>query len=108
MSDGVTRLPERNGPRSEEPVTTVTQHQQVSGTLQAGSPVLIAKGAPTPAPAGAGTTTTTASAEPASTTASAQLPKTATRLPLVGFLGLFLMLTSLGMGLLRRSLGVRG
>ncbi len=87
---------------TETPVTSVSQHQQVSGTLQAGSPVLIAKGAPTAAPAGAsaeaGTTTATASAE---------LPKTATRLPLVGILGLFLILTSLGMGLLRRRLGLR-
>ena len=88
---------------TEAPVTTVTQHQQVSGTLQAGSPVLIAKGSPTPAPAGADT----ASVEATHTSASAELPKTATRLPLVGILGLFLILTSLGMGLIRRSLGFR-
>ena len=92
---------------TETPVTSVSQHQQVSGTMPANTPVLIARGAPTPAPAGAtaeaGTSTTTASASP-----SAELPKTATRLPLAGILGLFLILTSLGMGLLRRRLGLRG
>ena len=66
---------------TETPVTSVSQHQQVSGTLQAGSPVLIAKGAPTAAPAGASAEAGT------TTTASAELPKTATRLPLVGILG---------------------
>jgi hypothetical protein len=91
---------------TETPVTSVSQHQQVSGTMQAGTPVLIAKGAPTPAPAGA---SAGASADTGTTTtASAELPKTATRLPLAGMLGLFLILTSLGMGLLRRSLGLRG
>jgi hypothetical protein len=91
---------------TETPVTSVSQHQQVSGTMQAGSPVLIAKGAPTPAPAGASAAASADTA--ATTTASAELPKTATRLPLAGFLGLFLILTSLGMGLLRRRLGLRG
>ncbi len=87
---------------TEVPLTSVTQHQQVTGTLQAGSPVLIAKGAPTAAPTGA------ASAEAGTTTtASAELPKTATHLPLVGILGIFLILASLGMGLLRRRLGLR-
>jgi hypothetical protein len=90
---------------TEAPFSTVTQHQQVSGTLQAGSPVLIAKGAPTPASAEA---TSTASVEATHTSASAELPKTATRLPLVAILGIFLILTSLGMGLLRRRLGLRG
>ena len=91
---------------TETPVTSVSQHQQVSGTMPAGTPVLIAKGAPTPAPAGAASTEAGATSTTAS--ASAELPKTATRLPLVGILGLFLVVTSLGMGLLRRGLGLRG
>jgi LPXTG-motif cell wall-anchored protein len=89
---------------TEVPFTSVTQHQQVTGTLQAGSPVLIAKGAPTPAPAAADTS----SVEATHTSASAELPKTATSLPLVALIGIFLILASLGMGLLRRRLGVRG
>ena len=36
---------------TETPLTSVSQHQQVTGTMPAGEPVLIAKGAPTPAPA---------------------------------------------------------
>jgi hypothetical protein len=90
---------------TEVPFTSVTQHQQVTGTLQAGSPVLIAKGAPTPAPTAAAST---ASVEATHTSASAELPKTATRLPLAGLIGLLLIVSSLGMGLLRRSLGLRG
>ena len=92
----------------ETPLTTVSQHQQVSGTMAAGEPVLIAKGSPTPAPTQS-TTTATVPAEAGTTnTASAELPKTATRLPLVGIMGLFLIITSLGMALLRRSLGLLG
>ena len=90
----------------ETPVTTVTEHTQVTGTLPAGGTVLIAKGAPTAASGGAdaaaGTTTEEAS------TGSAKLPKTGTDLPLVGALGLLLISTSLGMAWLRRSLGLRG
>ena len=41
----------------ETPVTTVTEHTQVTGTIPAGGTVLIAKGAPTPAPGAAGSTT---------------------------------------------------
>ena len=84
----------------ETPVTAVSQHRQVAGTMPAAAPVLIATAAPTPAPA------ETASVG-AGTTAPEQLPKTATRLPLVGILGLLLISASLGMALLRRSLGVR-
>ena len=90
----------------ETPVTSVSQHTQVTGTLPSGGTVLIANGAPTPAPSGAGNTaagTTTAE----NTTASAKLPKTATGLPLVGILGLLFISTSIGMRLLRRSLGLR-
>jgi hypothetical protein len=87
---------------TETPLTSVSQHTQVTGTMPGDQPVLIAKGGGT---GGAGTTTT---AEGTSSTASGQLPKTATGLPLVGILGLLLILTSLGMSLFRRSLGLRG
>lgn len=87
----------------ETPMTAVSQHRQVTGTMPAAAPVLIAKASPTPAPA---ETTAIASAG-AGTTAPEQLPKTATRLPLVGILGLLLISASLGMALLRRSLGLR-
>jgi hypothetical protein len=93
----------------ETPVTAVTEHSQVTGTIPSGGTVLIAKGAPTPAPGGAGSTaagTTTASAE--TTTASAKLPKTATGWPLLGVLGLLSIASSFGMALLRRSFGLRG
>jgi hypothetical protein len=88
---------------TETPLTSVSQHTQVTGTMSPDAPVLIAKGGPTAAPGGAETTT----AEGTSGTASGQLPKTATGLPLVGILGLLLILTSVGMTLLRRSLGLR-
>ena len=87
----------------ETPVTSVSQHTQVTGTIPASGTVLIAKGAPTPAGSAAET-------ETAGTTASAsnQLPKTATGWPLLGVLGLLLIASSFGMALLRRSLGFRG
>ena len=85
----------------ETPMTTVSQHTQVTGTLPAGTTVLIASGAPTAAPEATASTA-------ADTTASPQLPKTATRLPLVGILGLLLISASLGMTLLRRFLWLRG
>ncbi len=91
---------------TETPLTLTSQHTQVTGTMSADEAVLIAKGG---AKGGAGTTTTTAGGsnttggEPGS-----KLPKTATGLPLVGILGLLLISTSLGMSLLRRSLGLRG
>jgi hypothetical protein len=91
----------------ETPVTTVTEHTQVTGTFPASGTVLIAKGAATPAKgeagsSAAGTTTAEASSAPA------KLPKTATDWPLVGILGLLLISTSLGMAWLRRSFGLRG
>ena len=85
---------------AETPLTSMSQHTQVTGTMPADAAVLIAKGG---AKGGAGTTT-----RGTTTTASNQLPKTATGLPLVGILGLLLISTSLGMLLLRRSLGLRG
>jgi hypothetical protein len=92
----------------ETPVTSVSQHTQVTGTIPASGTVLIAKGAPTPAPGAAASTTAGTTAEGTTTAGSAKLPKTATGLPLVGILGLLLISTSLGMAWLRRSLGLRG
>jgi LPXTG-motif cell wall-anchored protein len=91
----------------QTPVTAVTEHTQVTGTIPASGTVLIAKGAPTPAAGGAGSTaagTTTAE----TTTASAKLPKTATGWPLLGVLGLLLIASSFGLALRRRSFGLRG
>ena len=98
----------------ETPVTAVSQHTQVTGTLPPGSTVLVAKGGPTKGGStsasssggtdSGGASTGGASTGETTTTASTQLPKTATGLPLVGILGLLLILTSLGMSLLRRSL----
>jgi len=84
----------------ETPVTAVTEHTQVTGTIPAGGTVLIAKGAPTAAPSGAGTTTT--STTTASDTASTQLPKTGSNLPLLGIVGLLSMAAALGSRILRR------
>jgi len=92
----------------ETPYTTVSQHSQVTGTIPAGTPILIAKGAPTPAPGTAGTAAAETSTAETTTTASAKLPKTGSNLPLMGILGLLLISTSLGMALLRRSFGLRG
>jgi LPXTG-motif cell wall-anchored protein len=84
----------------ETPVTTVSQHTQVTGTLPAGGTVLIAKGAPTPAGSAAGTTTTASTT--GSTTGSTQLPKTGSELPLLGIVGLLSMSGALVSKVVRR------
>ena len=93
----------------ETPVTSVSTKKQVIGTLPADAPVLIAKGNPKPAP-GAGTADAggTATAGGTTTSASNKLPKTASDLPLIGFLGVLSVSASLGMRLLRRRRGLRG
>jgi hypothetical protein len=78
----------------------VSQHTQVNGTLPASGTVLIAKGAPTPAGSAAETETAGTT-----TSASNQLPKTATGWPLAGVLGLLFVVSSFGMALLRRGFG---
>jgi hypothetical protein len=84
----------------EAPVTSVSQHQQVSGTLPPSTPVLIATESPTG--------TVTASHEAGTTTvASAELPKTASGWPLVGILGLLFISASFGLALLRGNMGFR-
>jgi LPXTG-motif cell wall-anchored protein len=85
----------------ETPVTSVSQHQQVSGTLPPG-PVLIAKESPTPE----GTVTASHDAG-TTTTASVELPKTASGWPLVGILGLLFVSASFGLALRRRNVGFR-
>ncbi len=92
---------------TETPLTSVSQNQHVTGTLPAGEPVLIAKGGPTPAPGAEGSVATSHEAG-TTTTASAELPKTASGWPLVGILGLLLIGASLGMALLRKRLVPRG
>jgi LPXTG-motif cell wall-anchored protein len=84
----------------ETPVTAVTEHTQVTGTIPAGGTVLIAKGAPTPAGSAAGTTTTASTS--GSTTGSTQLPKTGSELPLLGIVGLFLLSGALVSRVVRR------
>ena len=86
----------------ETPVTSVSQRQHVSGTMPPDEPVLIAKESPTP------DGTVTASHEAGTTTtASAELPKTASGWPLVGILGLLFISASFGLALFRRNMGFR-
>ena len=87
----------------EVPEIVVSQHKHVSGTMPtspqappADVPLLIVKGEPTPATAAVGT----AAAAP-----QTKLPKTASDLPLVGLLGMVFIAASLGVKLLRTSLG---
>ena len=90
----------------ETPVTAVSHYQQVTGTMPAGQPVLIAKGSPTPAPSAEGNVSASHEAG-TTTTASAELPKTASGWPLVGILGLLFISASFGLALLRRNMGFR-
>lgn len=90
----------------ETPVTAVSHYQQVTGTMPAGQPVLIAKGSPTPAPSAEGNASASHEAG-TTTTASAELPKTASGWPLVGIIGLLFISASFGVALLRRNMGFR-
>jgi LPXTG-motif cell wall-anchored protein len=80
----------------EEPVTSVSVKNELSGSMPpppppaADTPILIAVVAPTRAPA--------AQVEEA----SAALPKTGSSLPLIGLLGALALVSSLGLGTLRR------
>jgi len=78
----------------EVPEVHMTREQQVSGTMPppppappADQPILVAVAEPAPAPAPA---------------APAELPKTGSLVPLVGLLGTFSMLSSLGLGMIRK------
>lgn len=83
----------------EEPVDVYEHHQQVAGTMPpppppppADEPILIAAVAPTPAPVAV------AAAAPA------ELPKTASNLPLIGLVGCLFLLLSLGLKVMRHTL----
>ena len=87
----------------EVPETVVSQQKHVTGTMPvapvappADVPILIAKEEPTPAPAAG-----EASAAPAKT-----LPKTGSKLPLIGLLGLLCLTASLGVKFLRANMSV--
>lgn len=80
----------------EVPEVHVQHEQRVSGSMPppppappVDAPILIAKAAPLPAPV--------ASAAPA------ELPKTGSMLPLIGLLGSLLLLSSVGLGILRKA-----
>lgn len=84
----------------EEPVTQVERTRQLTGTMPpppppppADVPILVAVVVPPPAPAAA------APAAPA----PAELPKTGSPLPLIGLLGMLSLLSSIGLGLLRKA-----
>lgn len=77
----------------EEPVTVVEREKQLTGSMPpppppppADTPILVAVAEPTPAPAPA-----------------PELPKTGSLLPLIGFLGGFSFLSSLGLGVIRKT-----
>ena len=79
----------------EEPVSVVERRQQVTGSMPppppappADEPILIAKSTPPPPPSAA---------------APAELPKTGSFLPLIGLLGGLLLLSSLGMRVIRST-----
>jgi LPXTG-motif cell wall-anchored protein len=87
---------------TETPLTLTSQHTQVTGTMSADEPVLIAKGG---AKGGAGTSTAT-TAEGTSTTGEgtgSKLPKTGSNMPLLGIVGLLSMSAALGSRILRRT-----
>ena len=80
----------------EEPVTVAEHEQQVTGSMPpppppppADAPILIAVAAPPP---------------PVASAPPAELPKTASVLPLIGFLGCISFLSSIGMAAIRKSL----
>src|SRR5246127_3011730 len=82
----------------EEPVTVVEHEKQLTGSMPpppppppADAPILIAQAAPTPPP-------TVAQAAPA------ELPKTASEMPLIGLLGFLSLLSSIGLGTIRKLL----
>jgi hypothetical protein len=82
----------------EEPVTVVEREKQLTGSMPpppppppADAPILIAQAAPTPPP-------TVAQAAPA------ELPKTASEMPLIGLLGFLSLLSSIGLGTIRKLL----
>lgn len=89
----------------ESPDTAMTLDRKVTGTLPppppappSDVPILIVMQTPAPVPPANGETA-------AATLGSAKLPKTASELPLFGFLGLLCVSASLGVKILRTVLG---
>jgi hypothetical protein len=86
----------------ESPDTAMTLDRKVTGTLPPAPPsdvpILIVMETPVPVPPANGETA-------AATLGSAKLPKTASELPLFGFLGLLCVSASLGVKILRTVLG---
>jgi LPXTG-motif cell wall-anchored protein len=79
----------------EQPATAVEHEKQLTGSMPpppppppADAPILIAQTAPAPAPAAA--------------QAPAELPKTASEMPLIGLLGFLSLLSSIGLGKIRK------
>jgi LPXTG-motif cell wall-anchored protein len=87
---------------TETPVTVTSEHIQVTGTMPADEPVLVAKGSAT-----TGGTTSTTTAEATTPATSSQLPKTGSNFPLLGIVGLLLMCAALGISVLRRTLWIQ-
>jgi hypothetical protein len=80
----------------EEPVTVVEHEKQMTGSMPpppppppADVPILVAQAAPTPTPVQA---------------ARAELPKTASLVPLIGLLGFLSLVSSIGLGKVRKLL----
>jgi hypothetical protein len=79
----------------EEPVTKVERESQISGSMPPpppppppDAPIIIAQAAPVPAPA---------------PEAPAELPKTASQLPLIGLLGFLSLLSSIGLAKIQKA-----
>jgi len=76
----------------EVPETVIEHQKQVSGTMP-----------PPPPPPPADAPILVAMAEPAPAPAATELPKTGSFLPLIGLLGSLALLSSLGLGVIRRT-----
>ncbi len=90
---------------TETPLTLTSQHTQVTGTMSADEPVLIAKGGAKGGAAAAGGTSTTEGGT--TSTASNQLPKTGSNLPLFGMVGLLAICAALGSRAVRRTFRIQ-
>jgi len=88
----------------ETPVTLITEHRSVTGTMPAPPPappadvpILVAVAQPPPAPQ---------PTAPATVAPPRKLPKTGSDVPLIGLIGLLCISASLGLKLLRTSVGL--
>jgi hypothetical protein len=76
----------------EEPVTVVEHQKQLTGSMP-----------PPPPPPPADAPILIAAAEPAPAPAASELPKTGSWLPLIGLLGSLSFLSSMGLGVIRKT-----